>query len=321
LNLGLFRFNKNFENKDEIELVFHRPLSHREENINQNNSDKKVTTKTRIRTKIGILEKPRKELIYDNTYLFSKKKNVNFILRKEVEEILNGGIFSQLNEEKEEKQVEKKEKKKEKKKIVDNSKKDFIKKKSKNKLFSKSIFLSDLIELGEIKRKKEEDAKLKELKRQEELREQILDNKIRIFINKIKRLKTQDVTTGVGKEEIDEYLNQIMKNNIEKNKENRLKQFMTSLNDYIFAKEKHREFIDTYLYKEPNLIRNLMVEKYEDFINSYNNNCDIGIKKNKSLGSVDMKYKLNFEYKSINDKNNKNENKKKDKSYITEINI
>ena len=320
-NLGLFKFNKNFGKKDEIELelVFHRPLSHREENINinQNDINKKVTRKPR--TKIGIFEKPKKELIYDNTYLFSKKKNVNFILRKEVEEILNGGILSQLNQKKEEKE-EKEVKIKEKKKVFEYSKKDFVKKKARHKLFSKSIFLNDLIELGEVKRKKEEDAKLKELRRQEELREQNLDKKLRIFINKINRLKSQDVTTGVGKEEIDEYINQIMKNNIEKNKENRLKQFMTSLNDYILAKEKHREFIDTYLYKKPNLIRNLMVDKYEDFINSYNSSCDIGIKKNKSLRSVDMKYKFNYEDKNINDKNNKNENNKKDKSYITEIN-
>ena len=310
-NLGLFRFNKNFQNKDEIELVFHRPLSHREENINQNDKNKKVITKTR--TKIGIFEKPKKELIFNNSYLFSKKKNVNFILRKEVEEILNGGLISQLNEKKEEKTVKIKEKKKEK----DYSKKDFIKKKSKHKLFSKSIFLNDLIELGEIKRKKEEDAKLKEIKRLEELREQNLDNKIRIFIDRINRLKSQDVNTGVGKEEIDEYINQIMKNDFEKNKENRLKLFMTSLNDYILATEKHREIIDTYLYKEPNLIRNLMVE---DLFNSYNRGCDIGIEKDKSLRSDDMKCKFKCEEKNINDKNNKNEKNKKEKSYITEIN-
>ena len=310
-NLGLFRFNKNFQNKDEIELVFHRPLSHREENINQNDKNKKVITKTR--TKIGIFEKPKKELIFNNSYLFSKKKNVNFILRKEVEEILNGGLISQLNEKKEEKKVKIKEKKKEK----DYSKKDFIKKKSKHKLFSKSIFLNDLIELGEIKRKKEEDAKLKEIKRLEELREQNLDNKIRIFIDRINRLKSQDVNTGVGKEEIDEYINQIMKNDFEKNKENRLKLFMTSLNDYILATEKHREIIDTYLYKEPNLIRNLMVE---DLFNSYNKGCDIGIEKDKSLRSDDMKCKFKCEEKNINDKNNKNDKNKKEKSYITEIN-
>ena len=310
-NLGLFRFNKNFQNKDEIELVFHRPLSHREENINQNDKNKKVITKTR--TKIGIFEKPKKELIFNNSYLFSKKKNVNFILRKEVEEILNGGLISQLNEKKEEKKVKIKEKKKEK----DYSKKDFIKKKSKHKLFSKSIFLNDLIELGEIKRKKEEDAKLKEIKRLEELREQNLDNKIRIFIDRINRLKSQDVNTGVGKEEIDEYINQIMKNDFEKNKENRLKLFMTSLNDYILATEKHREIIDTYLYKEPNLIRNLMVE---DLFNSYNRGCDIGIEKDKSLRSDDMKCKFKCEEKNINDKNNKNDKNKKEKSYITEIN-
>ena len=296
-NLGLFRFNKNFQNKDEIELVFHRPLSHREENINQNDKNKKVITKTR--TKIGIFEKPKKELIFNNSYLFSKKKNVNFILRKEVEEILNGGLISQLNEKKEEKKVKIKEKKKEK----DYSKKDFIKKKSKHKLFSKSIFLNDLIELGEIKRKKEEDAKLKEIKRLEELREQNLDNKIRIFIDRINRLKSQDVNTGVGKEEIDEYINQIMKNDFEKNKENRLKLFMTSLNDYILA--------------TANLIRNLMVE---DLFNSYNRGCDIGIKKDKSLRSDDMKCKFKCEEKNINDKNNKNDKNKKEKSYITEIN-
>ena len=309
-NLGLFKFNKNFGIKDEIELIFHRPLSHKEEKINQNNKDKKVITKPK--TKINIIEKPKKELIYDNTYLFSKKKNVNFILRKEVEEILNGGILSQLNEKKEE-EVKIKEKKK--KAVFEYTKKDFVKKKnkSKNKLFIKSIFLSDLIELGEIKRKKEEDAKLRELKRQEELREQQLDNKLRVFINKINSLKSQDVTTGDGMTELDEYINQIMKNNIEKNKENRLKEFMSSLNDYILAKQKHREFIDTYLYKKPNMIRNLVVEKYEELINGYNSRYGIGIKKNKSLRSVDMKYKYN-------NKNNKIENNKKDKSYITEIN-
>jgi hypothetical protein len=107
-NLGLFRFNKNNGKKDEFHTQEDfKPLTERNEdenenmNINNNNNNKK---KEKINVSIGKIkkERPKNELIYDNMYLFPKKKNVNFILRKEVEEILNGGISSQLKKDEEE---------------------------------------------------------------------------------------------------------------------------------------------------------------------------------------------------------------------------
>ena len=52
--------------------------------------------KEKERQRLKKIEEARNKLIYDNRYLFEKKKPaIKFILRKEVEEILQGGIFLQ----------------------------------------------------------------------------------------------------------------------------------------------------------------------------------------------------------------------------------
>ena len=108
-NLGQFKFNRNFGIKDDFQFEPFRPLSGNEDK-EENNEEKeeKEKGKKKKKTKKGnnLKEKkeedePKKGLIYDNTYLFSKKKSIKFILRTEVEEILNGGIILQQHKEEE----------------------------------------------------------------------------------------------------------------------------------------------------------------------------------------------------------------------------
>ena len=316
LNLGLFRFNKNFGKKDE----FHthedfKPLTERTEDGNESlniNNKKKDQFKASI-GKIKI-EKPKKSLIYDNMYLFPKKKNVNFILRKEVEEILNGGISSQLK--KDEEQF----KSNHIKKIFEYNKKDFNKKKQRrnSKLFRKSIFLGDLIGKNENSIKKVEPQE--ETKKIEEIKEHNLDYKLKAFMNKVKRLKIQGVTTGLGKLEMDDYINELMRNNLEKERENRIKAFLEHLEDYRFTEKKQREFKDTFLYKEPNLIQNLMVDNYEEIMNNIKVRYNSEIKNDKmNIDKVSKNNHASSSDKYLNNKNKKYTEHKNGKSYITAI--
>ena len=139
-------------------------------------------------------------------------------------------------------------------------------------------------------------------------------------MNKVKRLKAQGVTAGLGKVEMDDYINDLMRNNLEKERENRIKAFLEHLDEYRFTEKKRREFKDTFLYKEPNLIQNLMVENYEEILNNIKMRYNSEIKNNKM--NIDRISKYN--YSSSSDKYLMNKNKKytehkNSKSYITAI--
>ena len=315
INLGLFRFNKNFGKKDEIRTQEDfKPLTERneDENLSLNiNNIKKDTFKASI-GKIK-KEKPKKSLIYDNMYLFPKKKNVNFILRKEIEEILNGGISSQLQKDYEDPKINHI------KKIFEYNKKDFKKKQKRNsKLFRKSIFLGDLIGKNENSKKKIEVKE--EIKKIEDIKEHNLDYKLKAFMNKVKRLKAQGVTAGLGKVEMDDYINDLMRNNLEKERENRIKAFLEHLDEYRFTEKKQREFKDTFLYKEPNLIQNLMVENYEDILNNINIRYNSEIKNNNmNIDRISKYNNTSSSDKYLMNKNKKYTEHKNSKSYITAI--
>jgi hypothetical protein len=247
-------------------------------------------------------------------YLFPKKKNVNFILRKEVEEILNGGISSQLKKDEDELKTNRI------KKLFEYNKKDFSKKKQKrnSKLFRKSIFLGDLIGKNENSTKKIEPKE--EIKKIEDKKEHNLDYKLKAFINKVKRMKMQGVTTGIGKLEMDDYINELMRNNLEKERENRIKAFLEHLEDYRFTEKKQREFRDTFLYKEPNLIQNLMVENYDEIMNNIKIRYNSEIKNDKmNLDKVSKNNYSSSTDKYLNNKNKKYADHKNGKSYITSI--
>jgi len=317
-NLGLFRFNKNFGKKDEFNTYEDfKPLTERNEDENESlNITNKKQEKDRFKVSIGKIkkERPKKTLIYDNMYLFPKKKNVNFILRKEIEEILNGGISSQLEKNEEEF------KSNHKKKVFEYNKKDFSKKKQRrnSKLFRKSIFLRDLIDKNEISKQKDETKN--EVKTIEDIKEHNLDYKLKAFMNKVKRLKAQGVTAGLGKIEMDDYINELMRNNLEKERENRIKAFLEHLEDYRFTEKKQREFRDTFLYKEPNLIQNLMVENYEEILNNIKIRYNSEIKTDKM--NIDKINKNNYSSSSdkyLNNKSKKYVERKDGKSYITAI--
>ena len=316
-NLGIFRFNKNFGKKDEIHThEDFKPLTERTEDINESMNINNNKKKDEFKVSIGKInrEKPKKSLIYDNMYLFPKKKNVNFILRKEVEEILNGGISSQLKKDEDELKSNRI------KKLFEYNKKDFSKKKQKrnSKLFRKSIFLGDLIGKNDNSTKKIEPKE--EIEKIEDKKEHNLDYKIKAFINKVKRMKMQGVTTGIGKLEMDDYINELMRNNLEKERENRIKAFLEHLEDYRFTEKKQREFRDTFLYKEPNLIQNLMVENYDEIMNNIKIRYNSEIKNDKmNLDKVSKNNYSSSTDKYLNNKNKKYAEHKNGKSYITSI--
>ena len=306
-NLGQFKFNKNknFGIKDEINFELFRPLSGKDkeqENKEKNKEEEEKTKKIQKKEKKEKKEEPKKELIYDNKYLFTKKKSVRFILRKEVEEILNGGILLQKQEIEEQTKNEEKPKK-----LEIPEKKEFVKRKgNKYKLLKKSEYLIDLIDEEEMNRIKEEQRILNELRIKEEMKEQKLNNKINMFIKKIQNLKKEDIR-GFNQKEMDIYMNERFNADINererKEKENRINDFLSTLNDYRYTKKRQREINDTYLYKEPILVENLIVENFEG------NKTYRSSKKNNNKLKNDIYYSNKIVEKY----------KKRSKSYLTEI--
>jgi hypothetical protein len=159
-----------------------------------------------------------------------------------------------------------------------------------------------------------------EIKKVEDIKEHNLDYKLKAFMNKVKRLKAQGVTAGLGKLEMDDYINDLMRNNLEKEKENRIKAFLEHLEDYRFAEKKQREFKDTFFYKEPILIQNLMVENFDEILNDIKVRYNSEIKNDKM--NLDKVSKSNYSSstdKYLNNKNKKYTEYKNRKSYITAI--
>ena len=327
-NLGQFKFNKNFGIIEDFRFEILRPLSGKE-NINEeeDNKDDQDSPKKRKKKKEEKIkeikndnekEEPKKELIYDNKYLFTKKKKktVKFMLRKEVEDILNGGILShqQIQGKPEEKKVEIK------KSRFESPKKVFIKKKTdRRKLIKKSKYLQELFDAESLNKVTEEDLLAKELKMKELIREKNIDNRLNEFIDRIKTLKNNEKNGSDSLDNIDIYINQRLKiddnEKDKKEKENRINEFLDSLNDYRKMKKQQRRLNNTILYKEPIMVENLMVENYEESINNKNMK-NKNIKRKLSLKDIDNIQNVDKIFSTKKNKNNCIENK----SYLTEIN-
>ena len=254
-------------------------------------------------------------MIYDNTYLFSKRKSVNFILRKEVEEILNEGIFLQQQENEVHEEVKKEIKKK---RFDIPEKKEFIKKKqNRRNLYTKSKYLREFLDEEKFEKLGEEDEATKLLKLQEKLRDEKLENNLNEFIDRIKNLKKRD---ALNSDKIDDFIDQRLKmddnEKDKKEKENRINEFMTSLNDYRKLKKQQRILNDTFVYKEPIMMENLMIDNYEVNNISFGSYNDSSIKSKYLLKYLD-KIKTQYSNKRYTKKNNNSYCKKK--SYLTEI--
>ena len=141
-------------------------------------------------------EKPQKNLIYDNSYLF-KKNEKKVEIKKEVEDILNGVYNKNLKKEKpiyDENDFDK-EKFEQKflvsyflrKKFVKKRKKSKKKQKSKEKKDKQTIFLDQELDRQMYLRRKEIYEKEENNELQEHLKEQTLEWRVNFFFDKIKK--------------------------------------------------------------------------------------------------------------------------------------
>ena len=163
------------------------------------------------------LEQKRKsQLIYDNSYLFKKKKAKEFKLRKEVEDLLNKEYqeYQQNENTRSNKRLQsliKKRKKTDKRKKISNNH---------NNQKLKRLQLLDEETEENIDEKNLE----KELEEQKE--EELKDKKLKEFFEKIRKLKSGEFKDF--DEELNQLINEIMLNKdaASRNKENRINSFM-----------------------------------------------------------------------------------------------
>ena len=278
-NLGKFKFKKNFGIKEEVNIEPFRPLSHdgrnKEEDseIEEKETEKyffkkekkseKIEDKNNEEKKDGKenkKKKHKKKLIYDNQYLFKKKKqSIQFILRKEIEEILQGGIFlQQLANTEEEKNIE----------MINRflpKRSKFIKKKKyRGKLFRKSRFLNDFENNVGILPIKENNYSSSESEIKEES-DHSFEDKIQKLINKVKKLKKGE---ELNLNEVERIMNQKNeRNEKEKEKEIRMQGFLHTLNEYRDMNKNIRKKNDNFNYKVPIQI---MANSDRDKISSFN---------------------------------------------------
>ena len=267
-NLGTFKFKKNFGIKEEVDIEPFRPLSHErriQKNAQENkekesekylfkkdNKEKMIKVKNKgeileekERKRLKKIEEAKKKLIYDNRYLFEKKKpSIKYILRKEVEEILQGGIFlQQLTKSEEEKNIELNNR------FLPKRSKFIKKKKYRGKLFRKSQFLNEVNK--EIIPIKENNYSSSESEIKEES-EHNFEDKMQNFINRIKKLiKGEELNL----DEIELIMNQKNeRNQKEKEKEIRMREFLHTLNEYRDMNKNIRIKNDNFSYKLPIII-------------------------------------------------------------------
>ena len=160
------------------------------------------------------LEMKRKsQLIYDNSYLFKKKKQKEYKLRKEVEDILNKEY-----QEFERKQISRSG---ERLKSFGKKKKTIKRNKMNNYINSK------LKKLQMLDEEEEEDINEKNLKKEfeEQKEEELKDKKLKEFFEKISKLKRGEFKDF--DEELNQLINEIMdKDLISRNKESRMNSFL-----------------------------------------------------------------------------------------------
>ena len=268
INLGSFKFKNKFGIKGEINLKPFRPLSYdkkiQEEKKNEKEKKEKENKKIKINDYWEEKEKKREEakkkLIYDNRYLFKKKKeSIKYMLRKEVEEILKGGIILQqkVKEEEEEKiEIENR--------FLPPKRPKFVKKKkNRKKLFRRSIFLKDINHniVESIKEySSNSSSKIKEESSYS------FEEKMQNFIDKIKKLKK---SKEFDLDDIDELnIQRNKRDKKEKEKENRMQGFLHTLNEYRDTNKIQRKKNNNFSYKMPLLIStNSDIDKNNSLIN------------------------------------------------------
>ena len=269
LELGTFKFKRNFGIKEEdINITTTRPKSnkdliHKESKKIEKEKEKKRMSKIikekkakdkqkeleeKEKEKQRKKEEAKKKLIYDNSYLFAKKKkSINFILRKEIEEIVQGGILLQQLANKEEEKIAEV-----KSRFLPPKRPKFIKKKkNRGKLFRKSKFLKDVVDNDIIIPKKENDYSSSESVIKEESNNSFED-KMQTLIDRVKKLKKGE---ELNINEVENIMNQknIIRNKKEKQKENRIQGFMNTLNEYRDMNKNSRKR-NNFFYKVPILI-------------------------------------------------------------------
>jgi hypothetical protein len=231
-------------------------------NKENRNKNIKIKREEKEKQRLKKTEEARKKLIYDNRYLFEKKKpSIKFILRKEIEEILQGGIFLQkLTKTEEEKNLDLM------KRFLPKRRKFVKKKKYRAKLFRKSNFLNEVINSVPIEPIKENNDSSSESEIKEES-DHSFENKMQTFIERIKKLKKGE---KLNLNEIERILNQKNeRDEREKDKEIRMQGFMNTLNDYRDMNKNIRMKNDNFSYKVPLLISsNSKNDKFERIIDS-----------------------------------------------------
>ena len=267
LELGTFKFKRNFGIKEEdINTETSRPKSNKEQILKEPkkkeeekkrlsiiNKEKKAKNKEKEKEekekeRQRKKEEEKKKLIYDNSYLFAKKKkSINFILRKEIEEIVHGGILiQQLANKEEEHKAEVKSR------FLPPKRAKFVKKKkNRAKLFRKSKFLKDVIDNDIIIPKREHDYSSSESMIKEESNNSFED-KMETLIDRVKKLKKGE---ELNINEIEKIMNQknYIRNKIEKDRENRIQGFMNTLNEFRDMNKNSRKK-NNFFYKVPILI-------------------------------------------------------------------
>ena len=218
-NFGIF----TYKNLGILEIKFIIPyfdkLEKRKKAI-QEKEDKILRQKAALEEfenyKKKLEQKRKSQLIYDNSYLFKKKKAKEFKLRKEVEDLLNKEYqeYQQNENTRSNKRLQsliKKRKKTDKRKKISNNH---------NNQKLKRLQLLDEETEENIDEKNLE----KELEEQKE--EELKDKKLKEFFEKIRKLKSGEFKDF--DEELNQLINEIMLNKdaASRNKENRINSFM-----------------------------------------------------------------------------------------------
>jgi hypothetical protein len=230
--------------------------------------------------------KKKLNLIYDNSYLY-KKRNKQFKIRKEIQDILNGVYNNDDNDDKkdqneedeilrkkyEERFLEKYLSKQKFKKRIKRKKKNV-----KNHKEKKAFFTDETLDKQMFDRNKEiyEKEELEEIN--QEKKEKNLDWRINYFFSKIKEMRNLSKNEFI--KQFDKYTEFDMKDfKIKRDKETRIRDFILGLNDYRVTRKIQRKLFDTYVYKEPFLIGNYSPNKKNYSVDD-NSNSDIEMKKN-----------------------------------------
>ena len=228
---------------EDLRVVFFKKIKEQREKEKKKEEEKRE--KERLKKKK--LEEAKKKLIYDNSYLFAKKKkSINFILRKEIEEIVHGGILiQQLANKEEEHNTEIKNR------FLPPKRAKFVKKKrNRAKLFRKSKFLNDVMNTVVIpKQENNYSSSISEIKEESN---HSFEDKMQTLIDRVKKLRKGE---ELNLNEIEKIMNQKnVRNKKEKEKEIRMQGFMNKLNEYRDMNKSTRKKYNNFAYKVPILI-------------------------------------------------------------------